>query len=97
MANKNKLTLDAVKANMIELLKTFNNEGVELNDETIHDAVLDVDDGFTSTQSSQRLYSGGLQWIIWRNGGRKVKFPADWMQQSVAQLAEFIMSKQTQQ
>lgn len=97
MANKNKLTLDAVKANMIELLKTFNNEGVELNDETIHDAVLDADDGFISTQSSQRLYSGGLQWIIWRNGGRKVKFPADWMQQSVAQLAEFIMSKQTQQ
>lgn len=32
MANKSKLTLDAVKANMIELLKTFNNEGVELND-----------------------------------------------------------------
>lgn len=93
----NKLTLDALKQVMKEaLLPPFNNEGVEINDDTIHDAILDADDGFTPNQSSQKLYSGGLQWVIWRNGGRKVKFPADWMQQSVSQLAEFIMSKQNQ-
>lgn len=90
----NKITLENLQINMQELLKPFNNEGVEVNNDTIHSAVLATDDGFTISSSSAKLYSGGLQWILWRNGGTKVKFPTNWMDQSVTELSEFIISKQ---
>lgn len=88
------ITLEAIIENMIELLKPFNDEGVEISRDTVHNAVLASDDGFSPTLSSQKLYSGALQWILWRNGGSKVKFPANWMEQTVSELAEFIISKQ---
>lgn len=90
----NKITLEALQENMVELMKPFNNEGVEINHATIHNRVLATDDGFSASASSAKFYSGGIQWILWRNGGKKVKFPANWLEQSVAELAEFIMSKQ---
>lgn len=92
----NLITLENLQINMQELLKPFNNEGVEINHATVHNKVLATDDGFSVTTSSSKLYSGGLQWILWRNGGTKVKFPANWLEQSVAELAEFIISKQDQ-
>lgn len=90
----NKITLEALQVNMQELLKPFNNEGVEINNDTVHNTVLATDDGFSAAASSAKFYSGGVQWILWRNGGKKVKFPANWMEQSVSELAEFIISKQ---
>lgn len=91
----NQLTLDGLKTAMKEdLLKPFNNEGVEISDSTIHEEVLSDSDGAAPSVSSKKLYIGALKWTIWANGGKQVKFPSNWMEKTVAELAEFIISKQ---
>ena len=94
---ENIITPEALIENMKVKLQAFNNEKIEITEETIHKAVLSESDGFTSSQSSSKLYKGAIMWTVWANGGKKSRWPADWMDQSVAQLAEFIMSKQTEQ
>lgn len=91
---ENKITLEALMENMRVKLQAFNNEGVEISDQTIHSEVLSVEDGFKPSQSSSKLYKGAILWTIWANGGKNATWPSDWMSQSVQQLAEFIISKQ---
>jgi hypothetical protein len=90
----NIVTLEALIENMKVKLQAFNNEGVEITNETVHNIVLAEDDGFKPSQSSSKLYKGAILWTIWANGGTNAKWPTDWMEQSVQQLAEFLISKQ---
>ena len=90
----NLITLEPLMENMRVKLEAFNNENVEITNETIHNSILADDDGFKPSQSSSKLYKGAILWTIWANGGKNVKWPSNWMEQSVAQLAEFIISKQ---
>lgn len=87
------ITHQALVDNMLELLKTFNDEGVELNPQTVHNEVLAADDGATASTSSIKLYSGAVQWIIWRNSGKKVKLPGGWVNNTVDELAESLILK----
>jgi len=93
----NKLTYESVKDVIKDQLKTYNNESVEINDETKLNTILSPDDGFSTPQSSMNLFKGNIRWIIWVNGGEQVRFPSDWMKYSVADLAQLIMSKQPQE
>lgn len=94
---ENLITLEALVENMKVKLQAFNNEKLEINEETIHKSILSDSDGFTSSQSSGKLYKGAIMWTVWANGGKKTRWPSDWMDQTVAELAEFIMSKQTEE
>lgn len=91
----NKVTLEPLMENMRVKLQAFNNENVEITNETIHSAVLADNDGFKPSLSSKKLYYGAILWTIWANGGKNVKWPTNWMGLSVQELAEFIISKQT--
>lgn len=90
----NKITLESLVENMKVKLQAFNNEKVDISEETIHNEILATDDGFKPSQSSSKLYKGAIMWTIWANEGKNVTWPSDWMDQSVQQLAEFLMSKQ---
>lgn len=92
---ENKVTLDALIENMKVKLQAFNNEGVEITNETIHNTVLSNDDGPKVSMASAKLYRGAIMWTIWANGGKNAKWPSEWMGQSVQELAEFLISKQT--
>lgn len=91
----NLITLDPLMENMRVKLQAFNNENVEITNETIHSAVLAENDGPKVSMSSKKLYYGAILWTIWANGGKNEKWPTNWMGMSVQELAEFIMSKQT--
>lgn len=90
----NNITLEPLMENMRVKLQAFNNEELEITNETIHNTILAEDDGFKPTQSSSKLYKGAIMWTIWANGGKNVKWPSNWMDQSVQELAEFLISKQ---
>lgn len=91
---ENIVTLEALVENMKVKLQAFNNEGVEITNETIHSTVLSNDDGPKISMASSKLYRGAIMWTIWANGGKNVKWPTEWMDESVQELAEYIMSKQ---
>lgn len=90
----NKITLEPLMENMRVKLQAFNNEEVEISNETVHNEILAEDDGPKVSMSSSKLYKGAIMWTIWANGGKNAKWPADWMSLSVQGLAEFLMSKQ---
>lgn len=90
----NLVTLEPLIENMKVKLQAFNNEGVEITEGTIHNEVLSTSDGFTPSQSSAKLYKGSILWTIWANGGKNSKWPANWIEMSVTELADYIMSKQ---
>lgn len=94
-AKINNVTLEPLMDNMREVLQVYNNEKVEITNETIHNTVLADDDGFRTAPSSMSQYRNYVRWIVWVNGGKDYRNPAGWMDMSVRQLAEFIMSKQT--
>ncbi len=81
--------------NMRVKLQAFNNEKIEISNETIHNDILDDNDGFRKSQSSMKLYQGAILWTVRANGGSKFKFPKGWMGFSVKELAEDIITKQT--
>lgn len=90
----NKLTFENLSENMRVKLQAFNNEEVEITNDTIHSEILSESDGPKPSLASKKLYYGGILWTIWANGGKNVKWPADWMSQSVADVANYLISKQ---
>lgn len=95
MATKeNKINIDNLTENMRVKLGAFNNEGVGISNDTKHEEVLSKTDGFKGVGDSATLYKGGIQWILWANGGTKSAWPAKWLDLSVKELADLIISKQ---
>lgn len=91
---ENIINIDNLTDNMRRLLEPFNNEGVPITNETKHSEVLSKTDGFKGVGDSATLYKGGIQWILWANGGTKSAWPAKWLDLSVKELADLIISKQ---
>lgn len=91
----NKITLENLMDNMRVKLQSFNNEKLDISNETIHSDILDDNDGFRPSQSSMQLYKGAILWTVRMNGGTKFKFPKGWVGMTVRELAEFIISTQT--
>lgn len=85
----NKLTKANLVEEMLIKLEAFNKKNLVLDGETVHSDLLS-----NESVSKRRLYIGAMRWTIWANGGKDVKFPANWLTLSVNDLAEYIMTKQ---
>jgi hypothetical protein len=78
-------------------LGSFNDEKVEISDDTIHGDVLSHTDGIRSVGNSADIYPGMVKWSLAREkkkAGEKPKlkkWPGDWMSQSVKDLAAKIL------
>ncbi len=96
MANKlfvsaNGLTKNQLMAVMKYHLSSFNDEGVEISNSTVHNEVLSADDGATAFTSSKNMYKGLIRWTVDANGGKDKPWPAKWMELSVDELATAIV------
>lgn len=91
---ENKINIDNLTDNMRRKLEAFNNEGVVVTNDTKHSEVLSKTDGFKDVGDSATLYKGAILWTIWANGGTKSGWPAKWLDLSVKELADIIISKQ---
>lgn len=67
-------------------LAPFNDEGVDIGDDTIHETVLDADDGF-GPSNSKTIYEGAIRWTLVKAGHKDKPWPANWMGMSVRELA----------
>ncbi len=80
------LSVDEIKTVMKFHLRNFNDEGVKIDDETIHSDVLSPNDGFGHA-NSQNIYQGFMRVTFQRNGHGDPAWPNDWMDMSVIDLA----------
>ena len=85
------MTIDQLKEVMKFQLSNFNNEGVEITDETVHDKVLDEDDGF-GNMNSKSIYKDAIKFTLAKQGHGLKSWPSDWMDMSVKDLAEKLIS-----
>ena len=75
-----------LRAVMIHHLNNFNDEGVEVTEDTLHQEVLSDNDGFGAA-NSKSLYKGVIRWTLARNGHEDPDWPSKWMEMSVRDLA----------
>jgi len=86
------ITVDELINAMRKLLTNFNDEGVTISEDTVHNEVLSSEDGFGQA-SSKVIYKSSVDWIIWRNGGKKrKKWQSNWMEKTVREVAEKLLS-----
>ena len=71
-------------------LKNFNDEGVVINDDTIHNTVLSDSDGYGAA-NSKTIYRAVIRWTMKRNGHIDKPWPSDWFSCSVKTLASKIL------
>ena len=86
------MTADQLKEVMKFQLKNFNDEGVAIEDGTVHNTVLAEDDGFSPTTSSKAVYRAFIRNTLSRNGGGDPRWPAGWMDLDVKTLADSLMN-----
>ncbi len=86
------MTVAQLQSVMKYQLQNFNDEGVPITDDTIHNQVLSEDDGYDSANSKE-LYHGVIRWTLWQNDHADPAWPADWMKQSVQQLAPALLPR----
>jgi len=82
------VTVDQLKQVMKFHLSNFNDEGVTISDDTIHNTVLSDSDSLTPQTSSMNVYRGLIIWTLSKNGQAIKPWPNDWMESSVADLAQ---------
>jgi hypothetical protein len=71
-------------------LINFNDEGVAINDDTIHNTVLSDSDGYGAA-NSKTIYRAVIRWTMKRNGHIDKPWPSDWFSSSVKTLASKIL------
>ncbi|GAA4736570.1 hypothetical protein [Flavisolibacter ginsenosidimutans] len=96
MSKKLFVSTDGVtKSQLMEVMKfhlnNFNDEGVTINNDTIHNSVLSDSDGVTSQTSSKNIYKGIIRWTMNANGHEDKPWPLKWMEQSVDELSTAII------
>lgn len=69
-------------------LANFNDEGVEINDDTVHSTVLSDSDGFGAS-NSKSIYRALIRVTLKKNGHKDKPWPKDWFENNV----EFLSSK----
>ena len=72
-------------------LKNFNDEGVAINDQTVHDQVLSTTDGFGAANSAA-IYKAAIRWTLWNADHKDPTWPANWLSLSVKDLATKLMA-----
>ncbi|MCX6376482.1 MAG: hypothetical protein NTU88_10700 [Armatimonadetes bacterium] len=81
------LNKEELKLRMRKLLEHFNDERIQITDDTIHKQVLATDDGATPTLSSKRLYKAIIRQKLYVNENPDEPWPGNWMDMSVDTLA----------
>ncbi len=71
-------------------LRNFNDEEIEIDENTLHHQVLSASDGF-GTASSKNIYKAVIRWTLKRNGHIDKAWPNDWFENSVNYLASNIL------
>jgi len=71
-------------------LKNFNDEGVKINNETIHNTVLSESDGFGNS-NSKMIYKAVVRWSIKKAGHEDKTWPSNWFNDNVINLASKII------
>jgi hypothetical protein len=71
-------------------LTNFNDEGVEINNDTVHNTVLSDSDGYGAA-NSKYIYRAAIRWTMKRNGHQDKVWPSDWFDKSVSELASKII------
>lgn len=84
------MTIEQLKEIMKFQLRNFDDEGVEINDETIHNTVLKTDDGFGQV-NSVRLYKDVIRFTLIKQGHEDKPWPNNWLDLNVQDLAESII------
>jgi hypothetical protein len=80
------MTLEQLKEVMKYHLGNFNDEGVAINDDTLHKQVLSDEDGFGAA-TSKRIYKAVVRWTLKKQCHEDKTWPSDWMELSVKELA----------
>jgi hypothetical protein len=80
------MTVSQLKNVMKHHLRNFNDEGVAINDGTIHKDVLSADDGYGAA-NSKPIYKAAIRWTLKQAGHEDKTWPKTWMGMSVAELA----------
>lgn len=80
------MTLDQLKEVMKFQLNNFNDEGVEISNQTVHNEVLDEDDGFGHI-NSEKMYQDVMKFTLIKQGHALKKWPNDWTELTVNELA----------
>jgi len=84
------MNLDQLKEVMKYHLKNFNDEGIVINDKTVHNNVLSATDGYGNA-NSKFIYRGIIRWTMKRNGHQDKVWPSDWFSMDVSYLASKIL------
>ncbi len=77
---------------MLYELAAFNDEGVDLDTQTLHDDVLDDNDGFGAA-SSKSLYKGSIDWVLWNADYPHRNWPSNWMDMTVDELSDMLLNR----
>jgi hypothetical protein len=88
------MTNEQLRAVMRFQLSSFNDEGVEITDTVIHSQVLSDSDGFSTGTSSKAAYKAFVRNTLSRNGHADAKWPVDWLNLSVTDLAAQLIEEE---
>lgn len=72
-------------------LSSFNDEQETITNDTVHKKILSDSDGLNSATSSKNIYKGIIRWTMSANGHLDNTWPNNWMDLSIAELAEKIL------
>lgn len=84
------MTVQQLKSVMKFSLKNFNEEGVPINDDTVHNTVLSETDGF-GTANSKAIYKAIIRRALIKNDHEDKRWPNNWMAFTVSQLANYFI------
>lgn len=84
------MTVEQLRSVMKFQLSNFNDEGVEINDDTIHGDVLSEDDGFAHVNSVQ-IYKDVIKFTLLKQGHKLKNWPTNWLEMSVFNLSNEII------
>ena len=86
------MTVLQLKEIMKYHLRSFNDENVRISDNTIHNEVLDTND-MIGSMNSKKLYKNFIRYTIKKNKLEDKKWPVKWMELTVSELANTLISK----
>lgn len=84
------MQIESLKEVMEFHLSNFNDEQVEITEDTVHSEVVSMTDGYPGTRSAQ-IYKNLVRWTINKNGDEVKEWPEDWLGQSVKALASVLV------
>jgi len=88
--SNNGMSIEQLKAVMIFHLTNFNSTGSVPDENTIHQDILNDNNGMNPATSSKKLYKGLVRFTIVSNGHADKTWPNKWMELSVVALANKI-------